>query len=93
MTDPRRLIPRVDEILKSQAVLDARRHLAEHVIRACINKVVASARAGQIAPQTVMEEIEAQLADTAAYSLHPVLNATGVIIHQYWPCALAARSG
>lgn len=81
MTDPRRLIPRVDEILKSQAVLDARRHLAEHVIRACINKVVASARAGQIAPQAVMEEIEAQLADTAAYSLHPVLNATGVIIH------------
>ena len=81
MTDPRRFIPRVDEILASQAVKNARAHLAEHVIRARINQVLAAARAGEIAPQAVKDEVEASLIDATPYSLHPVLNATGVIIH------------
>ena len=81
MTDPRRFIPRVDEILASQAVKNARAHLAEHVIRARINQVLAAARAGEIAPQAVNDEVEASLIDATPYSLHPVLNATGVIIH------------
>lgn len=81
MTDPRRFIPRVDEILASQAVKNARAHLAEHVIRARINQVLAAARAGEIAPQAVIDEVEASLIDATPYSLHPVLNATGVIIH------------
>ncbi|WP_191373941.1 L-seryl-tRNA(Sec) selenium transferase [Corynebacterium stationis] len=81
MTDPRRFIPRVDEILASQAVKNARAHLAQHVIRARINQVLAAARAGEIAPQAVKDEVEASLIDATPYSLHPVLNATGVIIH------------
>lgn len=81
MTDPRRFIPRVDEILASQAVKNARAHLAEHAIRARINQVLAAARAGEIAPQAVKDEVEASLIDATPYSLHPVLNATGVIIH------------
>lgn len=81
MTDPRRFIPRVDEILASQAVKNARAHLAEHVIRARINQVLAAARAGEIAPQAVKDEVEASLIDATPYSLHSVLNATGVIIH------------
>lgn len=81
MTDPRRFIPRVDEILASQAVKNARAYLAEHVIRARINQVLAAARAGEIAPQAVKDEVEASLIDATPYSLHPVLNATGVIIH------------
>ncbi|WP_199185980.1 L-seryl-tRNA(Sec) selenium transferase [Corynebacterium sp. J010B-136] len=81
MTDPRRFIPRVDEILASQAVNNARAHLAEHVIRARIDEVLAAARAGEIAPQAVKDEVEASLIDATPYSLHPVLNATGVIIH------------
>ena len=81
MTDPRRFIPRVDEILASQVVKNARAHLAEHVIRARINQVLAAARAGEIAPQAVKDEVEASLIDATPYSLHPVLNATGVIIH------------
>ena len=81
MTDPRRFIPRVDEILASQAVRNARAHLAEHAIRARINQVLAAARAGEIAPRAVKDEVEASLIDATPYSLHPVLNATGVIIH------------
>jgi len=81
MTDLRRFIPRADEILASQAVKNARAHLAEHVIRARINQVLAAARAGEIAPQVVKDEVEASLIDATPYSLHPVLNATGVIIH------------
>lgn len=81
MTDPRRFIPRVDEILALQVVANARERLAEHVIRARINRVLEAARAGKIAPQAVQHEVEASLIDATPYSLHPVLNATGVIIH------------
>ena len=55
--------------------------MAEHIIRTRINKVLAQARAGDIAPQAVMDEVAAVLADATPYSLHRVLNATGVIIH------------
>lgn len=81
MTDPRRFIPRADEILASPAVEVARGYLAEHIIRARINQVLKQARAGDIAPQAVMDEVAALLADATPYSLHRVLNATGVIIH------------
>jgi len=81
MTDPRRFIPRVDEISALQVVANARERLAEHVIRARINRVLEAARAGKIAPQAVQDEVEASLIDATPYSLHPVLNATGVIIH------------
>jgi len=81
MTDPRRFIPRVDEILQSQAVNDAREIFAEHVIRTRINQVLGAARAGLISPQAVMAEVEAALVDASPHSLHPILNATGVIIH------------
>ncbi|MGO2776499.1 MAG: L-seryl-tRNA(Sec) selenium transferase, partial [Corynebacterium casei] len=81
MTDLRRFIPRADEILASPAVEVARRYMAEHIIRTRINKVLAQARAGDISPQAVMDEVAAVLADATPYSLHRVLNATGVIIH------------
>ena len=81
MTDPRRFIPRVDEILALQVVANARERLAEHGIRARINRVLEAARAGKIPPQAVQDEVEASLIDATPYSLHPVLNATGVIIH------------
>ena len=81
MTDPRRHIPRVDDILASQIVRDARERLAEHIIRARVNEVLVAARAGKIDPHSVMEQVEALLADAPSFSLHPVLNATGVIIH------------
>ena len=81
MTDPRRLIPRADEILSSPAVENARSYLAEHVIRARINQILSAARSGEIAPQSVMTEVETALQDTTPFSLRPVLNATGVIVH------------
>ncbi|MGO2215473.1 MAG: L-seryl-tRNA(Sec) selenium transferase, partial [Corynebacterium casei] len=68
MTDLRRFIPRADEILASPAVEVARRYMAEHIIRTRINKVLAQARAGDIAPQAVMDEVAAVLADATPYS-------------------------
>ena len=70
-----------DEILSSPAVENARSYLAEHVIRARINQILSAARSGEIAPQSVMAEVETALQDTTPYSLRPVLNATGVIVH------------
>src|SRR5699024_2584176 len=46
-----------------------------------INQVLGAARAGLISPQAVMAEVEAALVDASPHSLHPILNATGVIIH------------
>ncbi|MGO2693802.1 MAG: L-seryl-tRNA(Sec) selenium transferase, partial [Corynebacterium casei] len=68
MTDLRRFIPRADEILASPAVEVARRYMAEHIIRTRINKVLAQARAGDISPQAVMDEVAAVLADATPYS-------------------------
>src|SRR5699024_8753978 len=65
MTDPRRFIPRVDDILQSQAVNDAREIFAEHVIRTRINQVLGAARAGLISPQAVMAEVVAALVDAS----------------------------
>src|SRR5690625_6188581 len=81
LTVPRCFTPLDDATWASQAVKNARAHLAEHVIRARINQVLAAARAGEIAPEAVKDEVEASLIDATPYSLHPVLNATGVIIH------------
>lgn len=89
-TDPRRLIPRVDELLE----------IYQHTPTTSINReraltiareVQADARAGALGelnpaePETiatrVREEYAARIAATRPSSLTPVLNATGVIIH------------
>ena len=45
MTDPRRFIPKMDEILQYPAVQDAHQRLAPHSVRAIIDAVLADARA------------------------------------------------
>lgn len=79
--DPRRYIPRTDELLASAPVTAAREQLAEHVIRAIVTEVQNQARRGEIAPEKVAETLATRLGHTRPYSLHPVLNATGVIVH------------
>lgn len=81
MTDPRRFIPKMDEILQYPAVQDAHHRLAPHSVRAIIDAVLADARSGSLAPSQIEEELATRLDAVQPYSLRHVINATGVIIH------------
>ncbi|OBJ72654.1 L-seryl-tRNA(Sec) selenium transferase [Mycobacterium sp. 1274756.6] len=80
-TDPRRRIPRTDQLLASPAVERARARLGEHVVAAVVRAVQQRARRGELAPKAVAAEVAAALADRSAATLRPVLNATGVVVH------------
>lgn len=79
--DPRRRIPRTDDLLRLSAVVAARDVLSEPVIRSHIQAVQEAARSGDVAPEDVAEELATRLHQAQAISLTPVINATGVIIH------------
>lgn len=79
--DPRRNIPRMDELLQLPEVESARQRLAEHIIRAIIQGAVTQARRGQLPVSDIPAEIAQRLEQKNTHSLHPVINATGVIIH------------
>ncbi len=81
MTDPRRFIPKMDEILQYPAVQDAHHRLAPHSVRGIIDAVLADARSGSLAPSQIEEELATRLDAVQPYSLRHVINATGVIIH------------
>lgn len=80
-SDPRRNIPRMDELLQLPEVESARHRLAEHTIRAIIQGAVTQARRGQLPVSDIPAEIAQRLEQKNAHSLQPVINATGVIIH------------
>ena len=80
-TDPRRNIPKMDQLLQLPAVEHARQRLAEHTIRATIKNILADARRGAIAVDSIEERITENLRAQQPFSLQPVINATGVIIH------------
>ncbi|MDK8524455.1 L-seryl-tRNA(Sec) selenium transferase [Corynebacterium sp. MSK150] len=80
-SDPRRNIPRMDELLQLPEVESARQRLAEHTIRAIIQGAVTQARRGQLPVSDIPAEIAQRLEQQNAHSLRPVINATGVIIH------------
>lgn len=79
--DPRRNLPRMDELLRLPAVESAREIIAEHAIRATIRAVLSAARRGEVPVASVEKEIALRLAEHSTHSLQPVINATGVIIH------------
>jgi L-seryl-tRNA(Ser) seleniumtransferase len=79
--DPRRLIPRTDQLLALPAVQHARARLGEHVVRAVVRDVQEQARRGNLPPDQVQDGVVASLAARTTTSLRPVLNATGVVVH------------
>lgn len=80
-TDPRRLIPRTDQLLALPQVRQARERLDDGVVRRLVREAQERARRGEIPP----DEVEAVLVESVgaqkASSLQPVLNATGVVVH------------
>ena len=78
--DVRRLVPRTDAVLADPAVQAAVARLGRDTVRAAVNGAQGRARAGEIAPDEVVEATLAAL-PARATTLTPVLNATGVVIH------------
>jgi L-seryl-tRNA(Ser) seleniumtransferase len=79
--DPRRLIPRTNDLLALPAVCEARTRLNERVIRELVREVQERARRGELPPGQVEPALLAAVASRTATTLRPVLNATGVIVH------------
>lgn len=79
--DPRSRIPRTDALLTSPAAQDARTCLAEGRIQQVVQDVLARARRGDIAPESVEPELSDHLSAERPSRLTPVINATGVVVH------------
>ena len=80
-TDPRRFIPKMDVILQYPAVQEAQERVAPHRVRAVIDAVLDDVRSASLAPSQIEEELAARLEEVQPFSLRPVINATGVIVH------------
>ncbi|WP_394215536.1 L-seryl-tRNA(Sec) selenium transferase [Brachybacterium vulturis] len=94
-TDPRRRIPRTDRLLAHPDIAAAAATMSERVVVGIVRAVQDRARAGEIPPGQVQEQILVALGDRPAASLRPVLNATGVIVHTNLgraPLSAAART-
>jgi L-seryl-tRNA(Ser) seleniumtransferase len=79
--DPRRQIPRTDQLLALPEVGRARIRLGEKVIRSILRDTQDRARRGDLAPEAVIATLIAAVSTRPATSLRPVLNATGVVVH------------
>jgi L-seryl-tRNA(Ser) seleniumtransferase len=79
--DPRRLIPRTNDLLALPAVREAGTRLSERVVRQLVRQFQEQARRGELPPGQVETALLAALAARKSTTLRPVLNATGVIVH------------
>jgi L-seryl-tRNA(Ser) seleniumtransferase len=80
VTDPRRRVPRTDALLADPRLAEAARILGRTLVKSVIADAQQRARAGDITPEHVADHAVAALPSAAA-SLRPVINATGVVIH------------
>ncbi|MEV6824204.1 L-seryl-tRNA(Sec) selenium transferase [Amycolatopsis sp. NPDC051102] len=80
MPDPRRAIPRTDAVLAEPRIAKAAGALGRDLVKAVVNDVQRAARAGELAPDDVVDIVLARL-PAGASSLRPVINATGVVVH------------
>ncbi|PVZ08289.1 L-seryl-tRNA(Sec) selenium transferase [Actinomycetospora cinnamomea] len=78
--DPRRRVPRTDAVLADARLGQALATLGRARVKEVVVAAQGRARAGEIAPEAVADEVVATLPRTAA-SMRPVINATGVLLH------------
>ena len=78
--DPRRSVPRTDTLLADPRVAAAVERLGSGVVRPAVTAAQNRVRAGDLAPDAVVEAVVAAL-PAHATTLRPVLNATGVVLH------------
>jgi L-seryl-tRNA(Ser) seleniumtransferase len=81
VSDVRRRVPRTDAVLAAPELAQAQRRLGRALVKRAVTDAQQLVRAGELAPERVVAATLAALPDTAAGSLTPVLNATGVLLH------------
>ena len=78
--DPRRRVPRTDDVLRDPRLVDAVGRLGSLVVKASVTDAQDRARRAEIAVADVADAAVAALPDTAT-GLQRVVNATGVVLH------------
>jgi len=77
-TDPRRRIPRTDDLLADPGIVAAAAGLHPLIVRGTIRRAQQVARTGDIEPESVCTHVAREL---EAVESPAVINATGVIVH------------
>jgi L-seryl-tRNA(Ser) seleniumtransferase len=80
MTDPRRAVPRTDDVLADPRLVAALDRVGREQVKAAVVGALARVRAGELAPAEAADEAVRHLPGSAA-SPRAVLNATGVVLH------------
>lgn len=80
MDDPRRLVPRTDDVLADARLADVTRRLGRTLVKQAVVAALARCRTGEVTPAAVVHEVLRTLPDSAT-SMRPVVNATGVLVH------------
>ena len=80
-TDPRRRVPRTDALLAGPAARAALSVHRETVVRAKVREIQQAVRTGALDPGRAEEALAERLESLDTTSMHPVLNATGVVVH------------
>ncbi|WGL51411.1 L-seryl-tRNA(Sec) selenium transferase [Nocardioides sp. BP30] len=78
--DPRRRLPRVDALLADPAIVAAGRGIHPTLLKAAVQRSLAEARAGRLAPELLVGAVIERLPQHGT-TLRRVLNATGVVLH------------
>ncbi|WP_027862332.1 L-seryl-tRNA(Sec) selenium transferase [Marmoricola sp. URHB0036] len=80
MTDPRRRTPRTDVVLDDPSLAPALQRLGRARVKRVVVEVLDRCRAGEVEPEDVVSVVRASL-PRGSTSQHPVVNATGVVVH------------
>jgi L-seryl-tRNA(Ser) seleniumtransferase len=78
--DPRRNVPRTDAVLADPRLVAAADRLGAARVKRAVRDALEQVRAGSLAPELVADTVTRALPDRPT-SLHPVINATGVVLH------------
>ncbi|MEO7448137.1 MAG: L-seryl-tRNA(Sec) selenium transferase, partial [Humibacillus sp.] len=78
--DPRRGVPRTDVLLAHPDLVAATGRHGAGLVKAAVRLAQERARAGEIAPDDVVEAARSALPERST-TLRPLINATGVIVH------------
>ena len=78
--DPRRTVPRTDQVLADPRLRDAAARLGRDLVKQAVVGAQQRARSGELAPADVADAAVAALPAQAA-SARRVINATGVVLH------------
>ncbi|WP_068117979.1 L-seryl-tRNA(Sec) selenium transferase, partial [Nocardioides massiliensis] len=80
MEDPRRHVPRTDEVLADPRLVGAADRLGPGLVKQVVLEALARCRTGELSPGEVADAAVAGL-PSAATTLRSVINATGVVVH------------